>query len=100
MLVALAFDVMALFQAIHQFYYAMVLDLQPLSNFAHGGPPSFWHALHRQHELILFWLQPGLAGRPAPPLQKAFELMAKLSQGKVFVCRQVCQFSSCCCSAL
>jgi hypothetical protein len=48
----------------------------------------------------LFWLQSGLAGRPAPPLQKAFELMAKLSQGKVFVCRQVCQFSSCCCSAL
>jgi hypothetical protein len=71
-------DVSRMFQAVHQFYGAMMLDLQALGQFPYSRAHTRPQAFECQQELVLARLQTGVARRPLAEVKKAADVMAKV----------------------
>ena len=82
---ALPAGVAAGFDAVDQFYRAVMLDLYSFGQFANAWANSPRQPFYRQHELILAWLQAGGAGCLLAEMQEAAYVVSNFGEGLVIL---------------
>jgi hypothetical protein len=85
---AMTFHVTARGQPVHQFDRAVMLNLQPLREFADPGARSSGQTLHRQHQLVLPRLEAGFPGGLLAEMKETADFVTQLRQRLIISQRQ------------